>query len=506
MRKNFKFKIIAILSIAIMSIFSNNIYAAINQDYVDTTQNEDTLDMINKKLESNELTEAIAHLIYGLASMVEHLVGVVFEALTGLNTFPWADKLIFNAVAFLDVNFINPANNSLFKVEGNEEAVLTGIISNVYYTLFTLALAFLGVAVAIMTIKLILSTIASEKAKYKQALTNFVLAIVMLFSAHFAISFIFYANEQLVEMASNIAIDNMEGVTLPSVKDALGDDIRMENFINSNDAIFNNYGDIRNYYKGNSNRLAIGNMILNDTNLVVDQLGADTGDWNELANPDVLNYVYQITQILEKPRARELIIDLDEAFSNYGDSGEIDSQIENTSADDIVSKLEDFHSQLNSLNLSYSFNDVETGTEFMAIHQKIKESEDMELTQAGDITYRDLAAHILTYPSDSNTEKYFSMMERFASEIGSHTDVEEGQENAIIAGLGEFFKESAWTYGEDSWTNNVLTLQGAILYAIFVFQSLFFFVAYLRRFFYIVILALLAPIIIIFDFFAKSLQ
>ena len=81
----------------------------------------------------------------------------------------------------------------------------------------------------------------------------------------------------------------------------------------------------------------------------------------------------------------------------------------------------------------------------------------------------------------------------------------------IITDMATFFKESAWTYetnenGEvTGWTNSKINYEGAFLYVIFFVQSLAFFIAYIRRFFYVVILALLAPAVILYDFFVKSM-
>ncbi len=82
---------------------------------------------------------------------------------------------------------------------------------------------------------------------------------------------------------------------------------------------------------------------------------------------------------------------------------------------------------------------------------------------------------------------------------------------SLIADLGQYFKNSAWKIETDKngtktgWAPNKVSLQGAIIYAIFVIQSLMFFFAYLKRFLYIIILSIMAPLIVIYDFFAKSL-
>lgn len=84
------------------------------------------------------------------------------------------------------------------------------------------------------------------------------------------------------------------------------------------------------------------------------------------------------------------------------------------------------------------------------------------------------------------------------------------QEN-LIGSIAQYLKESAYTLPTDEngyvtgWKRSKLTIQGALLYGIFVAQSIFYFFSYLRRFFYIIVLAMMAPAIVLLDFLGKSL-
>lgn len=60
-----------------------------------------------------------------------------------------------------------------------------------------------------MAIRIAISTIASEKAKYKEAIVHWATALILLFAMHYVISFVFYLNEQLVEVASSMVMDLM---------------------------------------------------------------------------------------------------------------------------------------------------------------------------------------------------------------------------------------------------------------------------------------------------------
>ena len=88
----------------------------------------------------------------------------------------------------------------------------------------------------------------------------------------------------------------------------------------------------------------------------------------------------------------------------------------------------------------------------------------------------------------------------------------------IIANLGAFFKQSAYVYtteevtddrGEKSevltgWRASKVSVTGALLYAIFIFQSCMYLIMYVKRLFYVMMLSMFGPIVVIYDFFVKS--
>jgi hypothetical protein len=228
-------KIIICISLVVMLFTSfGNVFGATNPDYTPITNvAENALD---SKIHESILLDSLANMINAIASLVEYLIGALFNTLTGDNIFPWADRIIFNGIGFLDINFLNPASNSLF-VSNGSTSILGKVVRSVYSTIFSLAVLFLGVAVGIMAIRLALSSIAAEKAKYKQAIVNWATCIVMLFLMHYILAFVFWVNEQLVQIASGILINAIEENDISTVtfKEALNSvvdsDTRVKNFI-----------------------------------------------------------------------------------------------------------------------------------------------------------------------------------------------------------------------------------------------------------------------------------
>lgn len=156
-------------------------------------------------LGSGVLGQAFIGLFTTIAVLIFTVLYIVFKALgitNGVFSFPFPDSIIFNRMAFFDPNFINPTQ----AFDGKAPvAILQGVISSMYYTFFILALTVFVIAAMIIGIKLAISSIASEKAQYKQALNNWVFGIALLFTVHILMAGIFALNEAIVEVASDLA-------------------------------------------------------------------------------------------------------------------------------------------------------------------------------------------------------------------------------------------------------------------------------------------------------------
>lgn len=221
MKKEKKIYLVFIFLFLIFTGIKVNIYAAVNSHYVEDSINTPG-DAGNKSWLTDKLLNLLGHAFYGLGRAIQFLVTAVVKMLSSINQFPWADKVIFNGVSLLDVNFINPAKNSLFMDNSSKLTTIGTTVRNVYFTGLSISLGFLGIIVAVMAIRLAISSIGSEKAKYKEAIVHWATAIILIFGMHYLISFIFYMNEQLVEVASNIVFDKTDSLPDNQSKD-LGD-------------------------------------------------------------------------------------------------------------------------------------------------------------------------------------------------------------------------------------------------------------------------------------------
>lgn len=200
-------KVLLIFLVFNIFIFGvSNVYAEVNQKY--GTLNKGDVDQTDPtdSSETGTLVGVISIAFLQIGKLIESLVSWLMNLLSSgmINEFPWADKIIFNTVAVLDVNFINPAQGSLFTL-GNGQ--IGNIIKNIYFTGLSVAIGFLSIVVGVMAIRMAISTIAADKARYKESIVTFLTALVLLFGTHFLLSFTFYLNEKLVEVASDIVKD-----------------------------------------------------------------------------------------------------------------------------------------------------------------------------------------------------------------------------------------------------------------------------------------------------------
>ena len=197
--KNKKKKIFGIL-LLILIFGTTVIFGVTNKQYAG---DQGTIDIKESTIANNLVLDYIGQFIFAIGNIFQTVTGWIMQILTGNNIFPWADKVVFNTIPLLDVNFINPEVNSLFSIA--EDSIGIGqVIRNIYFTGLSISLGFMGIIIAVMAIKLAISSIGSEKAKYKEAITTWATSLVLLFAMHYFIAFMFYMNEQLVIVASSI--------------------------------------------------------------------------------------------------------------------------------------------------------------------------------------------------------------------------------------------------------------------------------------------------------------
>lgn len=526
-------KILSICFLVVMAFnFTGNIYAAVNTSYASDANQVVEVDL-EAKLQNSTILDVIAQLVYALGSLVESLVGSVFYKLTGTNMFPWADRVIFNTVPFLDINFLNPSASSLFQSETGGDTILAGLVRNTYYTVLILAIGFLGIIVGVMAVRLAISTIAAEKAKYKEAIVKFLVSLVMLFCIHYGISFIFYLNESLVEIASSILTKNLEGVEITEnfFQTQLTDEDLVKNFFKKNN-------DDGKEILENEESTKIAARLLRDANyrkyVIPEAYGNSVTEnkwyhkidnylpWNWGDDADAVKKLKtDVARVKDGNEMTTVIIPTYEAYLDCKRDGEkfiktqygkpLYEKYMEIERKKIVTKDDnnDYNTGGNNENDTGTaskpgdngYTGGPGGTTKSGSRKKSSGEEKWETTGKKN-AHNAYVKHVL--PETMVTYKSYIDAYNIESMKVSTQD--------FISQMGQFFKDSAWTYETDEqghiegWSATELSLQGALLYSIFVIQSMLYFVAYIKRFFFVVILALLAPIIVLYDFLGKAIM
>lgn len=219
-RKLFSIFIVTLLIVMGIDSYGQYALAATNREYheaktLSDEEKESNQKELNDNIENSTLLQIMASFILAVGDIIENLVTSFASFIFGVDEYPWADMIVFNSVPYLDVNFINPDDNSIFGItflhstqtDKNGKPIIGDmmigdVIKDLYYSLLIMSVSLLGIGVSITAIRLAASTIASDKAKYKEAITKCVYTILILTSIHFLISFMFYLNESICSTAS----------------------------------------------------------------------------------------------------------------------------------------------------------------------------------------------------------------------------------------------------------------------------------------------------------------
>ena len=142
------------------------------------------------------------------------------------------DKIFSNKIPALDVNFINPKNWN--NQEMNEKSVtlaLHSTIANWYIALRNLAIVALLSVLLYVGIRMVISSTASDKAKYKQMIIDWIIALCILFFLHYIMSFILTVTSMVTEgidAASEIVVQIDRGTDNLKFKTDLTGWVRMQ--------------------------------------------------------------------------------------------------------------------------------------------------------------------------------------------------------------------------------------------------------------------------------------
>ncbi len=130
------------------------------------------------------------------------------------------EKIIYNKVPLLDVNIFNFKDAA--EMELTPENVIYIIKQNVanwYYTFRNITIIGLLLVLIYIGLRMALSTIASDKAKYTKLFVNWLVSFVIVFFIHYFMLAVLLINENLVSLISEIGYQTEEVEILKLVED-----------------------------------------------------------------------------------------------------------------------------------------------------------------------------------------------------------------------------------------------------------------------------------------------
>ena len=133
------------------------------------------------------------------------------------------DDIFFNRVAFTNINFFD------FNC-GKAVKVIRENVAAWYYTLRIFAIAALLVVLIYIGIRMAISTVASDQARYKKMITDWVVSFALVFLLHYIIVVTLNVNNGLVEILKGI-MDKMSTTEANANYEKLASELVMKSFI-----------------------------------------------------------------------------------------------------------------------------------------------------------------------------------------------------------------------------------------------------------------------------------
>lgn len=139
----------------------------------------------------------------------------------GINWFTIQDT-VFGRIKLFDINIFNTSNSGN---ANNPNTVIKQQVGNWYYTLRTVAMIASLLFLVYCGIRMAMSTIASDQAKYKQMLIGWVTSLIILFVLPYIFSLVLNFNDTLISLIPQKDASFEQIIETNIVKDAESDSI-----------------------------------------------------------------------------------------------------------------------------------------------------------------------------------------------------------------------------------------------------------------------------------------
>lgn len=130
-----------------------------------------------------------------IGNLLLRIIGLAINGVDGAISGVPLDKILFNEIPILGINFFNTVSS------GAGADTINNIRTQVsiwYVAIRNLSAAILAVIVLYVGIRMAISSVAEEKAKYKRMLADWVVSLVLLFVLHYIMILIININDGIV--------------------------------------------------------------------------------------------------------------------------------------------------------------------------------------------------------------------------------------------------------------------------------------------------------------------
>ena len=157
-----------------------------------------------------------------IGNLLLRILGLAIHGIDGAISGIEIDSILFNEIPLLGINFFQTVGDSVQNAQ-----IINSIRNQVaiwYVAIRNLAAVILAVMVLYVGIRMAISSVAEEKARYKRMLTDWVVSLVLLFVLHYIMILIININDNIVEVL-RVARDNAVSATgsSDSIMDELWD-------------------------------------------------------------------------------------------------------------------------------------------------------------------------------------------------------------------------------------------------------------------------------------------
>ncbi len=133
------------------------------------------------------------------------------------------EEIFSNRVPALDINFISPSvktGNTQTDQERNVALKLRPVISSWYIAIRTLAVVGLLSVLIYLGIRMLLTSVAADKAKYKKMLMDWLIAMCLIFTLHYIMSLTLTLTETITSLITSNGANGNGSVNVEVVDDS----------------------------------------------------------------------------------------------------------------------------------------------------------------------------------------------------------------------------------------------------------------------------------------------